>query len=99
MYVVIWQYVVAPDSAGLFERAYGTDGEWVALFRRADGYVDTQLHRDEKDISCYLTIDRWNSAEHYAAFRRDHALEYSAVDTACDMLTSEERFIGAYTRI
>jgi heme-degrading monooxygenase HmoA len=99
MYVVIWQYVVAPERAAAFERAYGTDGEWVALFRRADGYVDTQLHRHEKDASCYLTIDRWNNSEHYEAFRRDHALEYSAIDTACGTLTLEERLIGAYTRI
>jgi heme-degrading monooxygenase HmoA len=99
MYVVIWQYVVAPEFAAAFERAYGTDGEWVELFRRAEGYVDTHLHRDAKEASCYLTIDRWNSAEHYEAFRRNYALEYSAIDTACGTLTSDERFVGAYTSL
>ena len=99
MYVVIWQYVVTPENAAAFERAYGTDGEWVALFRRADGYVDTQLHRDEKDVSYYLTIDHWKSTEHYEAFRRNYASEYAAIDTACATLTSEEHFVGAYIRI
>ena len=45
-YTYIWKYLVPPDSARAFERAYGPKGAWVKLFKKHDGYLRTELHKD-----------------------------------------------------
>ena len=49
-YAYIWEYTVRPERVAEFEQAYGPDGEWVRLFRRAGGYVRTELHRDRANL-------------------------------------------------
>jgi hypothetical protein len=45
----------------------------------------------------YLTIDRWASEDAFRAFRKDHDGDYETLDRSCDVLTSRETRIGAYT--
>jgi heme-degrading monooxygenase HmoA len=45
MFVRVWEYDVVPASAEEFQRAYGSAGAWAQLFRRADGFVGTELFR------------------------------------------------------
>jgi hypothetical protein len=37
-YATVWEFRVRADRRAEFERHYGPDGSWVALFRRGDGY-------------------------------------------------------------
>lgn len=93
-YAYIWEYVVRPGRVAEFEEAYGPNGAWVELFRGAPGYVRTELHRDRSDPHRYLTIDYWDSAEAWEAFRAARFAEFEALDARCEELTLEEREIG-----
>jgi heme-degrading monooxygenase HmoA len=93
-YIYIWEYAVRPERLADFERAYGPDGPWVALFRRAPGYVRTELFRDRDVAHWYLTIDYWVSAEAWKSFRASMSSEFEAIDGQCEMLTIEERKIA-----
>jgi heme-degrading monooxygenase HmoA len=92
----IWEFHVRPDKQTLFERLYGADGAWVALFRRAPGYLGTLLLKDRANAQRYLTIDRWVSEEAYRLFRERFAEQYRALDDECRELTLEERSLGVY---
>lgn len=96
-YVYIWEFHVRPDRVEEFELIYGAEGDWVRLLRRAEGYEDTQLLRDEVDGYRYLTIDRWRSKDDYVEFRRRFGAEYDEVDERCVGLSSEERLLGSFT--
>src|SRR3712207_298567 len=61
VYEIFWEYEVRPERVAAFEGLYGADGEWVRLFRQADGYVETLLFRDTDRPTRYLTVDRWRS--------------------------------------
>lgn len=95
-YVYLWEFTVAPEHVGAFERAYGRDGEWVRLFRRAHGYLRTELHRDRVNPLRYLTIDYWESEAAYEAFRTQFATEFAALDKNCAEWTTSEREIGRF---
>ena len=45
---------------------------------------------------CFLTLDRWESRAAYEAFHRERGPEYSALDAACEGLTTSERFLTAW---
>lgn len=90
----IWEYMVRLECAEAFEKAYGSEGDWVRLFRRAEGYVSTELFRDASNERRYLTVDTWDSAESWEAFRRDFADEFEAIDARCEELTEDEREIA-----
>jgi heme-degrading monooxygenase HmoA len=49
MFVTLWEFEVKPGSEELFEQAYGPEGEWVRLFRRAEPYRGTRLLREVGD--------------------------------------------------
>jgi heme-degrading monooxygenase HmoA len=99
LYCCIWEFQVPPEREAAFRRAYGPDGAWVALFRRAPGYLDTQLLADIAAPGRYLTIDRWESAAAYRAFRHDFAEAYAAMDSACAELTRREALIGEFAAV
>jgi heme-degrading monooxygenase HmoA len=96
MYVYIWQYEVRPDAEDRFRQTYGQDGAWVALFRRAPGYVGTDLLQDRQRPRRYLTIDRWDSVESHAGFRARFAAEFAALDRECAALTVREIQLGEF---
>ena len=96
LFSYIWEFRVEPDRRTEFERRYGPSGAWVALFRRAQGYVETLLLHDASDPSRYVTIDRWRSVEAYRAFRATFAEEYDAIDRECEGLSSQERSLGEF---
>src|SRR5919204_851005 len=74
MIALVFSYEVRDADA--FEQAYGADGEWAEFFRRGAGYVGTELLRDVETPGRYVVIDRWESAEAYDAFIREHRDEY-----------------------
>lgn len=99
MYLLVWEFRVRAGAEEPFERLYGPAGEWVALFRRAPGYVGTELLRDDAEPRRYLTIDRWESRELYAAFRRGNESAYRTLDREGDALTEHERLLGELTPV
>ena len=57
MLLIVWQFRPAPGREAEFVHAYGTDGPWVALFRKASGYRESVLAQDASDPERFLTLD------------------------------------------
>jgi quinol monooxygenase YgiN len=97
MYIILWEFTVAPEHVPAFEAAYGPAGSWVALFRRAPAYLGTELLTDRNGR--YLTLDRWRNRAAYDSFRRSATADYAALDAACESLTTTEREIGGFDTV
>lgn len=98
-YCYVWEYIVAPEHASEFERTYGSDGDWVQLFRRATGHLRTELHRDRARPERYLTIDYWESQSAWEAFRAAFAAEFQALDARCAQWTTRETELGRFAPV
>jgi heme-degrading monooxygenase HmoA len=99
MFVRIWQFQARADKAAEFKTAYGSSGTWAALFRRGAGYLGTEFLESAADPTIYITIDRWESAEAWEAFRREWSDDYTALDRTCEELTVADEEIGAFLRV
>jgi heme-degrading monooxygenase HmoA len=95
-YATLWEFSVKPGEQAEFEAQYGPDGGWARLFRRAPGYLGSELMQDRSDPHRYLTIDRWESIDAWRAFRREHAAEYERLDRELEGLTAREAPLGEY---
>ena len=93
---VVWEFRVRPGRDDEFERRYGTDGDWVRLFRRAEGFAGTLLLRDRATPRRYLVTDTWRDAAAYRVFKEGHADAYAALDLECTALTEDERCLGEF---
>jgi heme-degrading monooxygenase HmoA len=91
VYGIFWEYEVRPERVAAFEGLYGTDGEWMRIFRQADGYVESLLFRDTDRLTRYLTIDRWRSRAAFDAFVEAAGSAYAALDRRGDELTVRVR--------
>lgn len=96
MFQILWQFETTHEQDAAFAEAYGPDGPWVAFFREAPGFLGTELFRRSVAPPCFLTLDRWKTRAAYEAFRRERAVEYSALDAACEALTVRETFLSAW---
>ena len=92
----MWEFHIRKEFRAEFERIYGPDGEWVALFKCSKGYIGTQLHHDINNSERYFTVDLWESKDEYDAFRRERAPEFDLLDKKCNLMTDEEVFIGEF---
>jgi heme-degrading monooxygenase HmoA len=97
MFLVLWQFEIAEDQVSAFEAAYGPEGSWAQLFRSSPDYLGTELLRDAYIAGSYLTIDRWANEAAFRSFRKENDTAYETLDRSCDVLTSRETRIGAYT--
>ena len=95
-FAYIWQYTVPDAHKDEFLRAYGPDGEWVKLFSKAQGYVETVLLRDAEDSERYVTIDYWESKIARDRFRKKYSAEFATLDEECEAFTQKEEFIGDF---
>jgi Antibiotic biosynthesis monooxygenase len=98
-FATLWEFSVLPARQPEFVSHYGPDGSWVRLFRLAQGYLGTELLNDRTDPLRYVTIDRWQTAEHWHAFRRQFSAQYEALDRRCEGLTAREVPLGEYAAI
>lgn len=96
MIVIVWEFRVHPGQAAGFERAYGPEGDWARLFQRSPAYRGTELLRDPQDPERYLTLDRWDGAADFEAFKAGNGDDYRRLDQACEPLCSEERLVGRF---
>ncbi len=97
MYTVLWRFTVKPARRADFERHYGANGTWAALFRLGAGYLGTDLLRDTARDNVYVTIDRWTDAAAFDAFKEAHGAAYTALDRQCEDLTEQEEPLGTLT--
>ena len=95
----VWEFQVPPAAEAEFRRHYGPTGSWVDLFRRSPGHIETLLLRDAATPGRYVTIDRWESAASYEAFRERFAAEYAALDARCEKLTTREVRLGSFDEV
>ena len=93
--VILWEFRVRPGSESAFEAAYGPEGDWAMLFRRAPGYLGTELLR-APEAGRYVTIDRWVSSAAFDEFRDAHRPEYEDLDRRCADMTIEETPLGKF---
>jgi quinol monooxygenase YgiN len=93
---ILWQFETTAVESARFVEAYGPSGPWVVFFRQAPGYLDTDLFSSTAAPLLFLTLDRWESRAAYETFRRERSSEYSAIDAACEGLTTSERFLTAW---
>ena len=96
MFHILWLFETTAAASDRFVHAYGPAGPWVAFFRRAPGYLSTDLFAATAAPLRFLTLDRWESRAAYESFRRERSTEYSAIDAACEGLTTAERFLTAW---
>ena len=99
MYVIIWKYQVRTDRTIEFEQIYHSNGVWVELFRKGNGYINTDLLRDKIPPQKYITIDQWHSAEDYEAFHTEYKKEYETLDAQCKGLTEQESLLGKWESV
>lgn len=96
MYWIVWSFDVKPEQTKAFERVYGPDGDWVRLFRRAPGYVGTELRRETDRTARYFTIDRWETREDYKRLKELFREEYQVLDARCASMTEAEQKVGDF---
>ena len=75
---------------------YAPGGTWARLFRRAAGYLGTELYRDRARADRFLTVDRWRDEAAFRAFRSRFAAEFELLDRRCAGLTSREASVGEF---
>ena len=95
-YTCLWEFIVKTDHVEEFRQRYGPSGPWVALFRRAPGYLDTLLLRDRANPARFITIDRWASAEAHRSFHSAFSIEYAELDARYADLTVQETSLGEF---
>jgi heme-degrading monooxygenase HmoA len=98
-YDILWRFEVPDHRRADFEAAYGPEGAWAKLFRRADGFVEVRLLRSSGSGGVYLTIDRWLDEAAFDAFRTRFAADYEALDRQLEGIASGETRIGAFDSI
>ncbi len=98
MYTIVWSFQVRADAEPEFENAYGAQGDWVQLFRRAPGYVGTDLARSLSHGHSFYTVDCWESEQHFRDFRDTFQEQYEELDRLLEGLTESERLVAADTR-
>ena len=96
MFVIVWEFRVKHDRLAEFKDAYKADGEWARLFRKASGFVETELWRDRDDRARFITVDKWNSRDDFDAFRVKYDADYLAIDARTEHFTDAEERIGEF---
>lgn len=98
MHVILWEFTIKPESQQAFLRAYGPNGDWATLFRKAEGYKGTELLQSEAP-NTFVTIDRWDTSEDFERFKVRFQSEYQQLDIQFETLTVSERKLGTFTAL
>lgn len=95
-YLLVWEFHVRSGCEDQFEIVYGPDGDWVQLFRKAEGFIRTELNHDLNNSRRYLTFDYWSSLQAYENFRQYYREQYTVIDQRCEGLTEREVALGSF---
>jgi len=96
MFQTIWEYEVLGEQLSYFIQAYKSDGDWVTLFKKAKGFIHTELIQDTKRTNRFITIDKWDSIESFNNFKMQFKSEYLKMDQICEAFTISENHIGSF---
>lgn len=96
IYAYMWEFTVKTEYKMTFEEMYSPGGRWTELFKKAKGYLRTELFHDSLDQVKYITIDYWKSKADRSQFTLDFSDEYKKLDTECSAFASKERYIGEF---
>jgi heme-degrading monooxygenase HmoA len=99
MHIIIWEFAVRGTHIQEFTSAYGSNGDWANLFRRAEGYLGTQLLRSSREPDIFLTLDRWESATCFEIFQERFGAEYKKLDAQLEGYTSSEKKVGVFSEV
>lgn len=94
VFTTVWRFTVRSDRTEEFERHYGPDGTWAALFRNGAGYIGTQLFKSTSVPAEYVTVDTWESEAAFREFRAAHSSAYEELDARLESLTTAETLLG-----
>jgi heme-degrading monooxygenase HmoA len=98
-YLILWEFRPKKGAEARFEEMYGPGGDWAKFFEQGEGFLSTELVRDSKDPTRYITLDRWISRQAYEGFRAVYRQEYESIDEQCESLTESERELGAFESV
>lgn len=93
MFVRVWEFRPRQGLEGAFRQVYGPAGAWVQLFRRAPGFLGTDLIGTRAGDR-YLTLDRWRERSAWDAFLRTWPDEYAELDRECEPLVEIDREVA-----
>jgi GNAT superfamily N-acetyltransferase len=97
MFVRVWEFRPRQGHEAPFRQVYGSAGAWVQLFRRAPGFLGTDLIG-----TCagerFLTLDRWSDRSAWDAFLRTWPDEYAELDRECEPLVEIDRELALLRR-
>ncbi|MGB7928726.1 MAG: antibiotic biosynthesis monooxygenase family protein [Terriglobales bacterium] len=99
MHIIIWEFTVREEYIHEFVSAYGCNGNWANLFRRAEGYLGTELLRSSHEANVFLTVDRWESAARFDIFQERFGAEYKKLDTQLEGYTLSEKKVGVFSEV
>jgi heme-degrading monooxygenase HmoA len=99
MYIIIWEYQVRANRVAEFEKIYSRNGAWIELFKKAKGFLQTELLHSTAHSHRYITIDRWTSSGDYESFLSQWKSEYARLDAQCEGLTEQETLLGKWESI
>jgi len=91
MYIRVWEYEVTGQLVDAFVAAYGSDGDWVRLFRESSGYAGTDLYRSMAEVNRFLTLDRWDAERSWRLFLDTQRDAYAALDARLAELRLADR--------
>ena len=97
MYVIVWEFEIHQEHRELFLDCYSSTGTWARLFRRAPGYIGTELLTCTESPDHYITIDRWREMDSYLHFQQEFGESYRLLDRQLEGCTTSERKIGTFT--
>ena len=80
-----------------FISAYESNGDWANLFRRAEGFLGTELLRSQNESNAFLTLDRWESSACFESFQEQFGTEYRKLDAQFESYTLSEEKIGVFS--
>lgn len=99
MHIIIWEFTVREEHIQKFISACGPNGDWANLFRRAQGYLGTELLRSSHEPNIFLTVDRWESAASFEIFQERFGAEYKKLDARFEAYTSSEKKLGVFSEV
>jgi quinol monooxygenase YgiN len=99
MHIIIWEFAVREAHVQEFISAYGSNGDWATLFRRAQGFLGTELLHSSHQPNIFLTIDRWESATCSDIFQERFGAEYKKLDAQLESYTSSEKRVGVFAEV
>jgi hypothetical protein len=96
--VVDRRFWIADGRRADFEAAFGQDGVWSRILRRADGYLETELLCEPPQGAQYRVRDFWSWHRNFEVFRARFQAEFERFEQwpRSERLIEREQFLGTY---